>query len=458
MSHSSHSSSASAFLKDSGHASWHDETLWWIRSKRDNAVRNVPEWESLRQTASDIKRHTLSQLVYYLEQLEKHAVENGIHVHWARDAEEHNQLIYNILKENSVHRVVKSKSMLTEECRLNPFLEKRGIQVTDTDLGEYIVQLRHEPPSHIVLPAIHLKKEQVSETFQEHLNTRPGDASPDYLTGAARDVLRDTFYQADAAITGVNFAVAENGMLVICTNEGNADMGMHLSKVHIACMGIEKVIPQVADLPVFLRLLARSATGQASTVYTSHLRRPAPGQTLHLILVDNGRSAMLAEPRFRDALKCIRCGACFNTCPVYRRSGGHSYHTSVAGPIGSVLSPGQNLQAHGDLPFASTLCGSCSQVCPVKIDLHGQLWHWRQKAMVSKGISPVKKILGHIFSGLLTRPVFFRVFLAIGGWTGKWISRTYLRNLTAWTRQRDLPPLPKQRFDEWYKHEYEQQK
>jgi len=458
MSHSQHASSADRFLQDRIQSSWHDETLWWIRSKRDGAVRDLPEWETLRQTASDIKRHTLSIMGFYLEQFEKHATENGIQVHWARDAEEHNQLIYKLLKENNAQRIVKSKSMLTEECRLNPFLEKRGIQVTDTDLGEYIVQLRHEPPSHIVLPAIHLKKEQVSDTFQTHLNTRPGDSSPTYLTQSAREVLRVKFYQADAAITGVNFAVAENGMLVICTNEGNADMGMHLSKVHIACMGIEKVIPTIEDLPFFLRLLARSATGQPSTVYTSHIRRPGPGQTIHLILVDNGRSDMLASPEFRDALKCIRCGACFNTCPVYRRSGGHSYHTTVAGPIGSVLSPGQDLKAHADLPFASTLCGSCSQVCPVKIDLHGQLWHWRQKAMMTGRISIIKKMLGGSFAWLLTRPSLFKACLVAGGLAGRMLSAKYMRNLSGWTRHRDLPPLPKRQFDSWYKQQYEQQK
>jgi L-lactate dehydrogenase complex protein LldF len=458
MNHKSHASSAAEFLEDSARVSWHDDTLWWIRAKRDKAVDTVPDWEALREAASEIKRHTLSRLDTYLVQLETQAIQNGIHVHWAANAEEHNRIVYNILSQHHAANVVKSKSMLTEECHLNPYLEERGIQVTDTDLGEYIVQLRHEPPSHIVLPAIHLKKKQVSDTFHTHLNTDPDNLSPDYLTAAARDVLRKKFYEADAAITGVNFAVAENGLLVICTNEGNADMGMHLAKVHIACMGIEKVIPTIADLPVFLRLLARSATGQASTAYTSHIRKPGPGRELHLVLVDNGRTAMLAQPHFRDALKCIRCGACFNTCPVYRRSGGHSYHTSVAGPIGSVLSPGQNLAAHGDLPFASTLCGSCSQVCPVKIDIHGQLWQWRQEAGKTRQWSASKKLAGKGFAFLISRPRLFRAMLAIASRAGNVLSKRPFRTLTAWTRHRNLPPAPQTRFDSWYNNQYEQQK
>lgn len=453
-----HAVSAGVFLEDGSHASWHDETLWWIRAKRDMEVFAVPDWESLRNAASEIKRHTLSKLDNYLLQLEEQALQNGIHVHWAYNADEHNRIVYDILRQHHAKRIVKSKSMLTEECQLNSYLDSRGIHVTDTDLGEYIVQLRQEPPSHIVLPAIHLKKEQVSETFHTHIGTEKGVSSPEVLTVAARGVLRSEFYASDAAITGVNFAIAENGMLVICTNEGNADMGMHLAKVHIACMGIEKVIPSMEDLAVFLRLLARSATGQPSTAYTSHIRKPGPGQELHLILVDNGRTAMLAQPEFRDALKCIRCGACFNTCPVYRRSGGHSYHTAVAGPIGSVLSPGQNMDQHSDLPFASTLCGSCSQVCPVKIDLHEQLWHRRQEIFASGRLGRMKKLAGKGFSWLLLRPRLFTALLTVIGTLGSLLSKRPLRNFSAWTRHRDLPRSPVSRFDTWYAKHYEQQK
>ena len=240
---------------------------------------------------------------------------------------------YDILQRHKVQRLVKSKSMLTEECHLNPFLEEHGIEVVDTDLGERIVQLRHERPSHIVLPAIHIRKEEVGECFHEHLGTEKGASDPAYLTEAARQHLRERFCNADAGLTGVNFAIAETGGIVICTNEGNADLGVSLPKLHIACMGIEKLIPRAADLGVFLRLLARSATGQPITTYSSHFHGPRPGCEMHIVLVDNGRTEILKMPEFRRSLDCIRCGACMNTCPVYRRSGGHSYQTTVPGPI-----------------------------------------------------------------------------------------------------------------------------
>jgi L-lactate dehydrogenase complex protein LldF len=258
--------------------------------------------------------------------------------------------------------------MLTEECGLNPFLERRGIEVTDTDLGEWIVQLRREPPSHFVLPAIHIKKEEVSELFHELLDTEKGNSDPTYLTEAARHTLREKFLKAQAGITGVNFAIAETGGFVVCTNEGNADLGTSLPPLHIACMGIEKLVPRLADLGVFLRLLARSATGQPITAYSSHFHGPRPGAELHIVLVDNGRSKLLATEQFRQSLHCIRCAACLNTCPVYRRSGGHSYGVTIAGPIGSIVNAARDPEQHRTLPFACSLCGSCTDVCPVKID------------------------------------------------------------------------------------------
>ena len=238
--------------------------------------------------------------------------------------------------------------MLTEECHLNPFLEQHGMELVDTDLGERIVQLREEPPSHIVLPAIHIKKEEVGETFHEHLGTNEGATDPKYLTEAARGHLRDKFMAADAGITGVNFAIAETGGFVVCTNEGNADIGVALPKLHIACVGIEKLIPRAVDLAVFTRLLARNATGQPITTYTSHFHAPAPGGELHVVLVDNGRCELRESELYRDSLCCIRCGACLNTCPVYRRSGGHSYGTTIPGPIGSVLNPARDPQWRRD--------------------------------------------------------------------------------------------------------------
>ena len=294
-----HAKAVAAFIADESRTDWHDETLWFVRQKRDKAAHGLPEWEQLREWASQIKNHALSNLDNYLVEFEKNALANGINVHWAIDGEEHNQIIHDIIRKNNIQRIVKSKSMLTEECHLNSYLSNYGIEVIDTDLGERIVQLRNEPPSHIVLPAIHLKKQDVSETFHQHLHTEKGNNNPQYLTEAARQHLRNKFFDSQLAITGVNFAVAETGSFVVCTNEGNADMGAHAAAIHIACMGFEKIIPKTEHLPIFLRLLARSATGQPITTYSSHFQRPREGQQMHIVIVDNGRSKQLGRADFR---------------------------------------------------------------------------------------------------------------------------------------------------------------
>ncbi len=448
-----HATAAAAFIKDEPRTDWHDDTLWFVRQKRDKAAHSLPEWEQLRNWASQIKNHSLSNLDNYLIEFEEKATANGIKVHWAANAEEHNRIIYNIIAANGINKIVKSKSMLTEECHLNPYLQQQGIEVVDTDLGERIVQLRNEPPSHIVLPAIHLKKQDVSETFHEHLHTEKGNNDPQYLTEAARHHLREKFLISNLAITGVNFAVAETGGFVVCTNEGNADMGAHAAKIHIACMGFEKIIPKAEHLGVFLRLLARSATGQPITTYSSHFQKPREGQEMHIVIVDNGRSKQLGRPDFRNSLKCIRCAACFNTCPVYRRSGGHSYHTAVAGPIGSILNPNLDMKANADLPFASTLCGSCSNVCPVKIDIHDQLWKWRQVVVAEGYVATSKKWGMKGMAFVLANPSIYR----ISGKIGRWVMRTFPfvtnnKTLNAWYKQREMPTPPKQSFTEWYKN------
>jgi L-lactate dehydrogenase complex protein LldF len=319
-----HAENAAPFVADEDRAHWHDQSLWFVRAKRDRQASGIPEWEALREAASAIKTHTLSRLADYLEEFERKATVNGIQVHWARDAAEHNAIVHQILASHGVTRLVKSKSMLTEECHLNPYLEARGIEVTDTDLGERIVQLRKEPPSHIVMPAIHLKREEIGELFHIELGTDKGASDPKYLTEAARSHLRSKFLGAQAGLTGVNFAIAETGGVVVCTNEGNADMGASLPPLHIACMGIEKLIPRAADLSVFLRLLARSGTGQPITAYTSHFNGPLRGGEMHVVIVDNGRRRILGKETLRRSLGCICCGACMNTCTVYRRSGGYS--------------------------------------------------------------------------------------------------------------------------------------
>lgn len=446
----SHPSQAANFLKDEKRAHWHDETLWFVREKRDISSKNIPEWEELRKLASGIKNHVLSKLDVYLEELEEKATANGIKVHWAKDAEEHNEIVLGILNEKKCKAIVKSKSILTEECHLNPYLEKHGVEVVDTDLGERIVQFLKQPPSHIVLPAIHLKKGDISEIFHEKLHTEKGNEDPVYLTHAARQHLRDKFMAAKVAITGVNFAIPETGEFVVCTNEGNADMGVHLADVHIACMGIEKIIPRRADLGIFLRLLARSATGQSITNYNSHFRSPAPGKEIHLILVDNGRTKQLAREKFKNSLKCIRCGACMNTCPIYRRSGGYSYGSTVPGPIGSILSPGIDVKKYSTLPFASTLCGSCSDVCPVKINIHEQLYEWRQEITKAQGWT-AKGMSMKMANGIFKSPLAYKISGKILRSTLKTLPNSVIYNpLNAWGKNRNLPEVPKESFKEWY--------
>lgn len=448
----SHAALAAAFVADRARAHWHDQALWFVRLKRDKQAQQLPEWEALRETAAQIKMHTLAHLAEYLEQFEREATRRGAVVHWARDAAEHNQIVLGLLQKHGVTKLVKSKSMLTEECHLNPFLERHGIEVTDTDLGERIVQLAGEPPSHIVLPAIHKKKEDVGALFHKHLGTKEGASDPLYLTEAARQHLRERFLRADAGLTGVNFAIAQTGGLVVCTNEGNADLGVSLPRLHIACMGLEKIIPRAADLGVFLRLLARSATGQPITTYTSHFHGPRPGGELHVVLVDNGRSALLGSAEFRRSLSCIRCGACMNTCPVYRRSGGHSYEATVPGPIGSILAPARDPAKHASLPNACSLCGSCTDVCPVKIDLHHQLLTWRRE-LTQRGLLPWSKRLGLRFGAfVLARPGLYRLFGAAARRLVPWLPRFVLYNpLNPWGRQRELPSMPRKSFRELYR-------
>lgn len=446
-----HSEAAAIFNKDVKRVDWHDETLWFVREKRDKSAHQIPDWELLRETASGIKNNVLSNIHDYLLAFESNAQKNGIIVHWAADADEHNKIVHSIMAKHGVKQMVKSKSMLTEECHLNEYLAEKGIGVIDSDLGERIVQLRKEPPSHIVLPAIHLKKEDVSETFHEHLGTEKGNYDPQYLTEAARMDLRDTFLTRKVALTGVNFAIAETGEFVVCTNEGNADMGAHLADVHIACMGFEKLIPQRKHLGVFLRLLARSATGQPITTFSSHFKKPRAGQEMHIVIVDNGRSTQLGREDFRNSLKCIRCGACMNTCPVYRRSGGHSYHNAVAGPIGSILAPNLDMSKNADLPFASTLCGSCTNVCPVKIDIHDQLYKWRQ-VLVKEGHTPATKTIAMKgMSAVLSNPMVFDLAGKAGRFVMKKAPFMVNNKLNAWYKQREMPAPPEESFREWYK-------
>ena len=404
----SHARRAEAFLADPDRAERHDAAIWHLRRRRDEAAARVPGWAELRHRAAEVRRRALAALPELLARFEARATELGARVHFARDAREHNRIVADLLAARGARRVVKSKSMLTEECGLNRHLESRGIEVVDTDLGERIVQLRGEPPSHLVMPAIHLRREEIGELFHRELGTPPGECDPARLVAAARRDLRRRFLAAEAGLSGVNFAVAETGGLVLCTNEGNADLGISLPALHIASCGIEKLVPAWEDLGVLLRVLARSATGQDQTVYTTHLHGPRPGAELHIVLVDNGRSGLLADPVLRDSLACIRCGACLNTCPVYRRSGGHSYAATLPGPVGSVVEAARAPARHASLPFACTLCGSCQEVCPVEIPLPRQLVSLRH-AVRRAGAAPAA---GHLAlplaAAVLRRPALFR--------------------------------------------------
>jgi L-lactate dehydrogenase complex protein LldF len=444
---------AEEFIRqDDIHEPMHDRFLWAVMQRRDAEAAALPEWEELRELASQIKEHTLTHLDEYLTQFEANATKRGAQVHWARDAAEHNEIVYGILYEHGVTALIKSKSMLQEECGMPHYLETRGIKVTESDLGERIQQLDGQPPSHIVFPAIHKTRHDVAQLFARTIGTDPTNDDPHVLTEAMRNNARPRFLAAGAGMTGANFAVAETGTFVVCTNEGNADIGASVPPLHIASIGIEKILPRVEDLGVFLRLLARSGTGTPLTQYSSHFTGPRKGGELHIVLVDNGRSRRLGMPDFWHSLKCIRCGACMNTCPVYRRSGGLAYGATYSGPIGVILDPTFDEHKYSELPFHSTLCGSCSAVCPVKIDISEQIFKWR-RVMVSKGYLPLAKrlsfaVAGHVFA----HPEEYHALQKAAAPALNHAPHFLLYNhtLNPWGRERDLPQVAKQTFREWY--------
>ncbi|HSM22655.1 MAG TPA: lactate utilization protein B, partial [Rubrivivax sp.] len=403
-----HAEASSEFIAATDHIEFHDRRLWDLRTKRDRATAAIPEWEELRTLASQIKEHTLTHLADYLEEFERKAQANGATVHWARDAAEHNQIVHDIMAARGAKSLVKSKSMLTDECEMRPFLEQRGIEVIETDLGERIQQLDDEPPSHIVVPAVHKLRTDVAAVFARTLGTDPNNSDVHYLAESQRRTTRPSFLTADAGMTGANFAIAETGAVVVCTNEGNADLSVHLPKLYIASIGIEKVLPKTEHLGVFVRMLSRSALGSPITQMTSHFRVPRPGTEMHIVLVDNGRADRLGMPDFWYSLKCIRCGACMNTCPVYRRSGGLSYGATYSGPIGAIIDPTYNLRKYSTLPFASTLNGSCTAVCPVRINIHDQLYKWRQVIAERNALPFAKKQAMKMAGKLLASPRLYR--------------------------------------------------
>ncbi len=445
--------SAQFIDEDDIHEKEHDKNLWNARIKRDKSASQVPEWEELREIASGIKEHTLSHLDEYLLQFAENAEKRGTIVHWARDAQEHNEIVYSILDARKVTEIIKSKSMLQEECGMTQFLEEKGILVTETDLGERIQQLDNQPPAHIVMPAIEKTTSDIAKLFADKIGTDPDDDDPRSLAEAMRNNARPRFLRAGAGLTGANFAIAETGTFVVCTNEGNADIGTSVPPLHIASIGIEKILPKVEDLGVFIRLLSRSALGTVATQYTSHFTGPRRGGELHIILTDNGRSERLAMEDFWHSLKCIRCGACMNTCPVYRRSGGLSYESTYSGPIGIILSPTFDLKKYSELPYHSTLCGSCSDVCPVKIDIADQIYKWRE-VVVKEGHLPIERKAAFAAAGkVFEHPALFRMAENIGSKVLPVVPDFLIYSkLNPWTagKDREMIKLSKTTFRDWY--------
>ncbi|MGV4530124.1 lactate utilization protein B [Ornithobacterium rhinotracheale] len=443
--------SAEFINQDNIHEPMHDRVLWASRMKRDKVASEIPEWEQLRDLASQIKEHTLSHLDQYVLQFAENAEKKGIIVHWAKDGEEHNQIVLDIIQKNNRSRLIKSKSMLQEECGMTPFLEQHGIEVVESDLGERIQQLSHERPSHIVVPAVHKTVEDVSKLFAKTIGTDPNNNDAVKLTEAMRQNARPKFLKADVGMTGANFAIAETGTFVVCTNEGNADLTASLPNLHIASIGIEKIIPRVEDMGVFIRLLSRSALGTPATQYTSHFSAPRDGAEMHIVLVDNGRSKRLGNDDFWEALKCIRCGACMNTCPVYRRSGGLSYGATYSGPIGIILDPSYDEAKYSELPFHSSLCGSCTEVCPVHINISDQIMKWREIMMEHKQTPFIHRKMFEAADEILGSPTLFRMAEKMGHYGEKFTPNAliYLK-ANGYGQFHDMPKVKKETFRDWY--------
>ena len=431
---------------------------------RAMALEAFPEGDALRDLARDLKAHTLSQLDRKLLQLSESIERLGGEVHWAADAAEARRIITGLADRYDARRVVKSKSMTTEEIGLNEALEEAGVETVETDLGEYIIQLSGEAPFHIIAPALHKTKEEVTELFADKLGS-PRLTQIEELTQEARRHLRDRFRRADLGISGVNFAVAETGTVVVVENEGNARLTTSLPRVHVAVMGMEKVIPDLQALAVFLKVLARSATGQKMSSYVSLITGPRREgeedgpEAFHLVILDNGRSRLLADPELRESLGCIRCGACLNVCPIYRYAGGHSYGWVYSGPIGSVINPtliGRDQAAQ--LPFASSLCGACRDVCPVRIDLPRMLLAQRRKIAAESSEKRGERRAVQLYASTMMSERRYR-------WAGRllrFLSRLFGARagwwrppfLEGWTRERDFPAPARESFRErWQKRQ-----
>lgn len=435
-----------------------------LHTKKAQAEEDLGQWEKWRTLSDEIRSHTLENLDYYLEQLSENVVKNGGHVFFAETAEEANQYVKEIAAKKQAKKIIKSKSMVTEEISMNEALEKAGCEVIESDLGEYILQMDdHDPPSHIVAPALHKNKEQIRETFEERKGYDK-TAKPEELTQFAREQLRQEFLEADIGITGCNFAVAESGSISLVTNEGNARLATTIPKTHISVMGMERLVPTWEELDVLVSMLCRSAVGQKLTSYVTGLSGPKEDGDLdgpeefHLVIVDNGRSNILGTA-FQSALHCIRCAACINVCPVYRHVGGHSYGSIYPGPIGAVLSPLlEGYEDHKDLPYASSLCAACTDACPVKIPLHELLIEHRKVIAEKERKTPLGETYAMKGFGLAaSSPGLFQMAAK----TAPYMLSPFAKDgtiekgpgpLRGWTDVRDFPAPEKERFRDWFKN------
>jgi L-lactate dehydrogenase complex protein LldF len=420
------------------------------------------DWDAARRRCQEIKREAINHLDRYLLQFEEKVKAHGGHVFWAATGDEACAYIRDLAVSRGVKTVVKSKSMVTEEIHLGPVLEEQGIRVWETDLGEFIVQLRNEPPYHIVTPAMHLNRQQIRELFRDKLGEDIADADPQKLVALARRKLREAFFAAEMGISGANFIVADAGAVAISTNEGNGRLSTSLPRIHVAVTGIEKVIPRLVDLATLWPTLATSGTGQPITTYSTLAAGPRrPGEAdgpeeFHVVLLDNGRSNLLGNAEEREVLHCIRCGACLNICPVYRNIGGHTYNTTYQGPIGSVLTPHLRGSQFQHLSYASSLCGACTSVCPVNINLHHHLLHNRRDFTAAGAGKASERRQFRMWQKAMLSPRLY----ALGGWMmrrglrvvyGLGLAGSIFDPMRAWNRKRTPVPLPKQSFRKLWK-------
>lgn len=435
---------------------WIQTALSGYYAKRDEFKSRFQNWPAARDTAAAVKWEAVNHLDRYLDEFASRLEARGTRVFWAPDARAARDYIVGVARAHNVRSIIKSKSMTAEEIHLNDALEQSGFEVVESDLGEFIVQLRHEPPYHLVFPAMHLTRQQISNLFHDRLGSAPTD-NPEDLTMIARRVMRRKYCEADMGISGANFAIAETGMISITENEGNARLTTSLPKIHVAIVGIEKVLPKLSDLALFLPMLATAGAGQPITCYNTLYGGPRqPGEPdgpeeFHVVLLDNRRTELLADAEQRDALHCIRCGACLNVCPIFKNVGGHSYGTTYQGPIGSVITPHlRGLQDWKHLSQASSLCGACTETCPVKINLHHHLLHNRRNAVWERP-ARFEKLIQTGFVFVMCRPGLYEWIGRLGRILQplqRLVRGTVLDPLRAWTKTRSFPPVADKSFRE----------